>query len=106
MLRRFILCITASFLIASIAGAQDIGGSTYVSALIEVTETKTVYPSKGHVDQLSAQIASNDKTPTEKSYRENDAKNISEIIRRGIFPKATKVKKRCVNCTYRNICIK
>lgn len=36
----------------------------------------------------------------------NDAKNISEIIRRGIFPKATKVKKRCVNCTYRNICIK
>jgi len=75
MLRRFILCITASFLIASIAGAQDIGGSTYVSALIEVTETKTVYPSKGHVDQLSAQIASNDKTPTEKSYRENDAKN-------------------------------
>lgn len=28
------------------------------------------------------------------------------IIEGNIFPKATKVKKRCVNCTYRNICVK
>jgi CRISPR-associated exonuclease Cas4 len=29
-----------------------------------------------------------------------------QIIDRNKFPKATKFKKRCVNCTYRNICIK
>ncbi|MGY5850949.1 CRISPR-associated protein Cas4 [Salegentibacter sp. F14] len=29
-----------------------------------------------------------------------------EIIEENKFPKATKFKKRCVNCTYRNICIK
>lgn len=28
------------------------------------------------------------------------------IIEGNMFPKATKFKKRCVNCTYRNICIK
>lgn len=37
---------------------------------------------------------------------ERDARNIAGIISKGLFPKATKVKKRCVNCTYRNICIK
>lgn len=29
-----------------------------------------------------------------------------EIIEQNKFPKATKYKKRCVNCTYRNICVK
>ena len=29
-----------------------------------------------------------------------------EIIERNKFPKATTYKKRCLNCTYRNICIK
>lgn len=29
-----------------------------------------------------------------------------EIIEQNKFPKATKFKKRCVNCTYRNICVK
>lgn len=29
-----------------------------------------------------------------------------DIIEENKFPKATKFKKRCVNCTYRNICIK
>ena len=37
---------------------------------------------------------------------ELDARSIADIISKGSFPKATKVKKRCVNCTYRNICIK
>lgn len=32
--------------------------------------------------------------------------NMLEIIEENKFPKATKFKKRCVNCTYRNICIK
>ena len=35
-----------------------------------------------------------------------DARATAAIIRTGKFPKATKSKKRCVNCTYRNICIK
>ena len=29
-----------------------------------------------------------------------------EVIQGNKFPRATRVKKRCVNCTYRNICIK
>ena len=35
-----------------------------------------------------------------------DAEAIIYIIENNYFPKATKFKKRCVNCTYRNICIK
>lgn len=31
---------------------------------------------------------------------------IWDIIDRNFYPKATKYKKRCVDCTYRNICIK
>lgn len=33
------------------------------------------------------------------------ADEIREIITRNWFPKATKFKRRCVDCTYRNICI-
>ena len=31
---------------------------------------------------------------------------MTEIIQQNKFPKATKFKKRCLNCTYRNICVK
>jgi len=34
------------------------------------------------------------------------AKDIIDIIRKNRFPKATRYKKRCTGCTYRNICIK
>ncbi len=34
------------------------------------------------------------------------AEEIFTIIDRNFYPKATKYKARCVNCTYRNICIK
>ena len=34
------------------------------------------------------------------------AEEIWAIIDRNFFPKGTKYKKRCVDCTYRNICIK
>jgi len=34
------------------------------------------------------------------------AKAIAEIIQDNHYPKATKVKKRCEHCTYRNICTK
>ena len=36
---------------------------------------------------------------------EKAAKAIGQIIEQNIYPKATKYKRRCVNCTYRNICI-
>lgn len=34
-----------------------------------------------------------------------DADEIIDIIRKNRFPKATRYKKRCIHCTYRNICI-
>lgn len=34
------------------------------------------------------------------------AENIYKIIDNNYYPKATKYKKRCLNCTYKNICIK
>jgi len=34
------------------------------------------------------------------------AKEILEIVNINFFPKATKYKKRCLSCTYKNICIK
>lgn len=40
-----------------------------------------------------------------KEIRESMQKML-EIIEENRFPKATTYKKRCVNCTYRNICIK
>lgn len=36
----------------------------------------------------------------------NATKEIQEILSLNKFPKATKYKRRCVNCTYRNICTK
>lgn len=35
-----------------------------------------------------------------------DSQQLLEIIGQGKYPKATKYKKRCLNCTYRNICTK
>ena len=34
------------------------------------------------------------------------AQNIGRIIRENKYPKATKYKRRCLSCTYRNICVK
>ena len=33
-------------------------------------------------------------------------KEVHDIIRKGLFPKGTKYKRRCDDCTYRNICVK
>ncbi|MEM8527972.1 MAG: CRISPR-associated protein Cas4 [Bacteroidota bacterium] len=35
-----------------------------------------------------------------------DSQQLLQIISEGKYPKATKYKKRCLNCTYRNICTK
>lgn len=41
-----------------------------------------------------------------KAKIKNSMAKMLEIIEGNKFPKATKFKKRCLNCTYRNICIK
>lgn len=41
----------------------------------------------------------------DKACVKNAAADIHEIIEENRFPKATKFKKRCLSCTYRNICI-
>ena len=43
-------------------------------------------------------------TESNKQDVKNAAEKIREIIEENIYPKATKFKARCVNCTYRNIC--
>jgi CRISPR-associated exonuclease Cas4 len=34
------------------------------------------------------------------------ASQIFEVVEQNHFPKATSIKKRCVNCTYRNVCVR
>lgn len=46
-------------------------------------------------------ISESDKLEIKQSMQQ-----MLNIIKGNVFPKATKSKKRCVNCTYRNICIK
>lgn len=45
-------------------------------------------------------------TESDKEVIKSAAEGIKLIIDHNFFPKATKFKKRCVDCTYRNICIK
>lgn len=45
-------------------------------------------------------------TETDKKLIQESTQKMLEIIAKNKFPKATKYKKRCVNCTYRNICVK
>jgi len=43
---------------------------------------------------------------SDKQLVKECASNISDIIDKNLYPKATKFKQRCVTCTYRNICDK
>jgi CRISPR-associated exonuclease Cas4 len=43
---------------------------------------------------------------SDKREVETCAKQIYEIIDKNYFPKSTKYRKRCLDCTYRNICVK
>jgi CRISPR-associated exonuclease Cas4 len=45
-------------------------------------------------------------SPADKQLVRECAREIENIISRNFFPKATKYKQRCVDCTYRNICVK
>ncbi len=44
---------------------------------------------------------------TEKDVDElkSNIDDILSIIQKGVYPKGTKYKARCVDCTYRNICV-
>lgn len=44
-------------------------------------------------------------TQEDKKMVQNSMNQMLEIISKNKFPKATKYKRRCLNCTYRNICI-
>lgn len=50
---------------------------------------------------LEVAIEQKDKDLIKKSIA-----GVVEIIEQNKFPKATKYKRRCLNCTYRNICVK
>ena len=45
-------------------------------------------------------------TKNDKEEVKKHAQEIHKIIDENFYPKSTKIKKRCLNCTYRNICIK
>lgn len=47
-----------------------------------------------------------DITPADKEIIHKSMTEMLRIIQENKYPKATKYKKRCLNCTYRNICIK
>lgn len=44
-------------------------------------------------------------TPEDKNEIKESIEKISLIMEENYFPKATKYKKRCLNCTYRNLCV-
>ena len=43
-------------------------------------------------------------TEQDKALIQRSIEEVTAIIEHNIFPKATQYKRRCVNCTYRNIC--
>jgi CRISPR-associated exonuclease Cas4 len=45
-------------------------------------------------------------TEKDKNLIRTSAQEVIEIIEQNKYPKATKFKRRCLNCTYRNICTK
>ena len=45
-------------------------------------------------------------TKTDKEKIQKSMLAMTEIVTKNRFPKATSYKKRCLNCTYRNVCIK
>ena len=66
----------------------------------EVNRGYLVYTRSGH-KLVEVPIQKSDKAKVEK-----DARAIINIIDKNYYPKATTYKRRCVACTYRNICVK
>lgn len=76
------------------------------ASLIETNFGKTV--NKGFIVYIRSKhyLLEVPITEQNKSDVKKWAEEIWKIIDRNFFPKATKFKKRCLDCTYRNICIK
>ncbi len=45
-------------------------------------------------------------TEKDKALIKDSIQGFQDIVEKNIFPKATKFKRRCLTCTYRNICVK
>jgi len=67
---------------------------------VEVEKGFLVYTrSKHHLEEVRV-------TQEEKEKVKEVAKAIEKLVEKSYFPKATRVKSRCRQCTYRNICVK
>lgn len=65
---------------------------------VPVTRGYLVYTrSKHHVEEVPV-------APDEVRAVQDAARGIREVMEKNLYPKATRVKKRCEHCTYRNIC--
>ena len=71
---------------------ENFGKSVHKAYLVYVR-------SKNHLVELP--ITEKDKLKVKKA-----AENIQDIVKKNIYPKATKSKRKCLSCTYRNICTK
>lgn len=64
----------------------------------EVKKGFLVYTrSRNHVEEVEI-------PPVAKEKVKKAVEEMAQIVGENFFPKTTKAKKRCVNCTYRNIC--
>ncbi len=54
--------------------------------------------SKNHIEEIAI-------SPLHKDRAKKTLDEISEIINLSLYPKATKTKNRCGDCTYRNLCV-
>ncbi|HKJ32976.1 MAG TPA: CRISPR-associated protein Cas4 [Balneolales bacterium] len=103
---------TMSLLDYKFAKYKDKIFSTYKTQLYcyaWLIETNYNYPvRKGYLVYTRSQNKLIEVPITEKAKEKvkNCAKEIITIIQKNRFPKATRFKRRCVDCTYRNICIK
>ncbi len=76
------------------------------AVLIEVNFEKPVH--KGYLvyTRSKNKLVELEITASNKELVKQAITAIQQIIGDNFFPKATKFKKRCLNCTYRNICIR
>lgn len=91
---------------------KDIVYNTYKTQLccyaVLIEENYKVKVDKGFI----VYVRSNNKliemeiSESEKLKVKDSAKKIVDIIDKNIFPKGTRHKTKCIDCTYRNICIK
>lgn len=91
---------------------KDIVYSTYKTQLFcyahLIQENYQAEVKKGYLvyTRSKNRIVDVDVNPGDIDTIKQKIEKIIEIIDKNTFPKATKYKKRCISCTYRNICMK